>query len=212
MNPRGIGFSHLVEDEAALRTLVPPPPKRGFAKQIDILDRHARAWIEASPLVFIATADAEGVCDVSPRGGPAGWVRILDERRIALPDAPGNRRADTLRNVLANPMCGLSFVVPGRREVLRVNGRACVTTDPAVLDGIPGRPILAIGVAVREVYIHCGKAFIRSGLWEPDSWPAVDDLPSLPEILRDHYALNERHESIEQTTALVTESYTQRMW
>jgi len=207
MKSRATGFSHLVEDEASLRTFVAPPTSGTNDKVLDRLDRHARSWIEASPLLFVATADADGACDVSPRGGPAGWVRILDDRRIALPEAPGNRRADTLRNVLGNAMCALSFVVPGRQEVLRVNGRACVTADPAVLDGIPGRPVVAIGVEVEELYIHCGKAFIRSHLWKPDTWPAVDSLPSLSEILRDQCGLK-----IAESEALVNESYTQRMW
>jgi PPOX class probable FMN-dependent enzyme len=126
-------FERLIETEEQLRELIPARARTRLSsnKELDHLDAHARAWIEASPFVLLATADADGHCDVSPRGGPPGWVRVLDERRLALPDAPGNRRLDSAHNVLENPRCGLIFLVPGRTETLRVNGRACLTRDPA---------------------------------------------------------------------------------
>lgn len=155
--------------------------------------------------MLVGTADAEGRCDVSPRGGPAGWARILDDRRLALPEAPGNRRVDSLRNVLANPRCGLLFLVPGRRETLRVNGRACVTTDPAVLDGIPGSPVVALGLEVEEVFLHYAKAFIRSALRDAGPWPPPDHLPSAAQILRDHAARNGHATSVEEAEAQIVE-------
>lgn len=207
-------FTDVVTTEAGLRELLPPaPPGRlSVAKEIDALDEHARTWIAASPLVLVASADADGRCDVSPRGGPAGWVRVLDERRLALPDAPGNRRADTLRNVIATGRCGLLFLVPGRRDVLRVNGRACVTTDPSTLAGIPGDPVLALGVEADEVFFHCAKALIRSQLWDAESWADPGSLAPLAETLRAHAARNGRVASKGEAEAQVEESLAQRMW
>jgi len=204
-------FRSVLRSEAELRALVPPPPPERISvlKEIPWLDDHARAWIDRSRLAFVATTDHEGRCDVSPRGGPPGWVRVLDEQRLALPDAPGNRRVDTFRNVVLNPRCGLVFLVPGRSEVLRVNGRAWATTDPEALEGIPGKPVLALGVEVDEVFLHCSKALIRSSLWDA---PAVDDLPSGAEILRAHLALNGRTVSGEEAERQVTESIRERIW
>ena len=146
-------------------------------------------------MCFVATAASDGSCDVSPRGGPPGWVQVLDERRLVLPEAPGNRRLDSLRNVLTNPHCGLVFLIPGRRETLRVNGDAFITRDPELLEGIPGRPLVALAVCALEVFLQCPKAFIRSGLWEPGAWPDPRALPSGAQILRDHAASNGRKSS-----------------
>ncbi len=206
-----VAFRNVLSSEAELRALVPPPPpeRMSVLKEITCLDEHARAWIERSRLAFVATADGEGRCDVSPRGGPPGWVRVLDEHRLALPDAPGNRRIDTFRNVLVNPRCGLVFLVPGRTEVLRINGRAWATTDPETLEGIPGNPLLALGVEVDEVFLHCSKALIRASLWDA---PAVEDLPSGAEILRAHVARNGRTVSGEEAEQQVSESIRERIW
>jgi len=171
-----------------------------------------REWIGASPLVFLATADAEGRCDVSPRGGPPGWVRVIDESRLAMPDAPGNRRADSLRNIIATGRCGLLFAVPGRREVLRVNGEACLTTDPDLLAGIPGKPKLAVGVTAQEIFLHCAKAFIRSSVWEADTWADPASLPSGAEILRDHAAVNGFERPVAEAEEQVAESIATRLW
>jgi len=207
-------FTGLITTEEQLRALVPLAPRErlSVAKEIEVLDEPARAWIAASPLVLVASADRAGRCDVSPRGGPAGWVRVLDERRLALPDAPGNRRADTLRNVIATGRCGLLFLVPGRRDVLRVNGRACVTTDPATLEGIPGAPVLAVGVEVDEVFFHCAKALIRSQLWDADTWPDPSSLAPLAATLRAHAARNGRASPTGEAEAQIAESLAQRMW
>jgi PPOX class probable FMN-dependent enzyme len=207
-------FRNVVATEAELRELVPPPPpeRLSASKQLDALDEHARDWIDRTPLVLVATADAAGRCDVSPRGGPPGWVGVLDERRLVLPDAPGNRRVDSFRNVLANPRCGLLFVIPGRRDTLRVNGRACVTTDPELLRGIPGRPSLALGVEIEEVYAHCGKALIRSAAWDPEAWPDTEGLASLALMLRDAAARNGHKASLADAEAQIDESIRERLW
>lgn len=207
-------FQELITSEEALRELVPPPPatRLSRSKELRELDEHARAWIAASPLVLVASADADGRCDVSPRGGPAGWVRVLDDHRIALPDAPGNGRIDTLRNVVQTGRAGLLFVVPGRRDVLRVNGSACVTRDPEALEGIPGSPRLALGVVAEEVFFHCAKALLRSGVWDPDGWPAPDALAPFSVVLRDHAARNGNDVDLDDAEAQIVESLATRMW
>jgi len=184
-----VDFGDLVTTEEGLREVVPAPPDGAPAlrKQIDHLDAHCRDFIARSPFFVLATADADGTCDTSPRGGPAGFVRVLDERRLLVPEYPGNRRADSHRNLLANPRASLIFMIPGLRETLRVTGRACITRDVALLEGlaVDGKaPRLGIGVEVEEAFVHCAKAFIRSGLWRPETWP--DEVPSAARMLRDH--------------------------
>jgi len=207
-------FADVITTEEALRELVPEPPAHRLSryKQLDRLDEHARAWIGTSPLVLVASAAADGRCDVSPRGGPAGWVRVLDDRRLALPDAPGNGRADTLRNVVQTGHVGLLFLVPGRRDVLRVNGAAWVTTDRETLDGIPGTPKVAVGVRADEVFFHCAKALLRSQLWDPESWPDASELAPLAVTLRDHAAHNGRAVDVDDAEAQIVESLAKRMW
>jgi PPOX class probable FMN-dependent enzyme len=207
-------FERLIESEEQLLELIPARARTRLSsnKELDHLDAHARAWIEASPFVLLATADADGHCDVSPRGGPPGWVRVLDERRLALPDAPGNRRLDSAHNVLENPRCGLIFLVPGRTETLRVNGRACLTRDPAALEGIPGDSKLAFGVVAEQVYLHCSKAFMRARLWDPGAWPDPDALPTGAEIFRDQIALNGVEVERAEAEAAIEESIRERMW
>jgi PPOX class probable FMN-dependent enzyme len=132
---------------------------------------------------------------VTPRGGAAGFARVLDDQHVALPDAKGNNRTDSLRNIVVNPHAGLLFLIPGLGETLRVNGPASLTRDPGLLEDLAhdGRvPTLAVVVEAREVFLHCAKAFIRSGLWKPETWPPRDDLPSAARILRDHTGQTDR--------------------
>jgi PPOX class probable FMN-dependent enzyme len=182
-------FGELVRSEDELRAVVRPPAADSppVRKQIDHLDDHCRDFIARSPFFLLATANAAGDCDASPRGGPPGFVRVLDERRLVVPEYPGNRRADSHRNLLENPRAAMLFAIPGLRETLRVAGRACITRDEALLAdlGVNGRtPKLGIGLEVEEAFIHCAKAFIRSSLWQPETWP--QELPSASAILRDH--------------------------
>ena len=191
--------------------MFPDPTPNAYAKQIDRLDAYCHELIAASPILFMATSGPDGTCDVAPKGGPAGFARAVGEDRIVIPEGKGNNRLDTLVNILANPHVGLLFVIPGRNETLRVNGRATLTTDPEVLEQVPlgGRtPTLAIGVDADEVYTHCGKAFIRSELWDPATWPAKDALPSPAEVLREHVG----NATLEQVEARLRESYTERLW
>lgn len=184
-------FEHAVPDVVGLRELYRQPHPLVLRKQIDHVDAAARSFIEASPFVVVATTGPGGV-DASPRGGAPGFVAVLDAGRLAMGDLAGNNRLDTHTNVLADPRVGLIFLVPGVEETLRVNGRATLTTDPAVLDAVAvhgRRPPLAIGIDVDECFIHCAKAFRRSGLWQPESWPVPDERPSAARALREHIGL-----------------------
>lgn len=138
-----------------------------------------RLWLAATPLVFIATSDADGNMDVSPKGDPAGFVHVLDDTTIVIPERPGNRRADGFHNLLGNPHIGLIFVIPGRGDTLRINGTATLVTDAPYFDDLivkGHRPIMATVVAIDEVFHHCSKAFLRSRTWHPDEW----DLETVP--------------------------------
>jgi uncharacterized protein len=181
-------FRDLITDEKDLRALLGSPSEVALKKQIPRLDEHCRAFIAHAPFVALATADGAGHCDVSPKGDPAGFVRVIDDTHLVVPDRPGNKRLDGLRNILANPHVALLFLVPERGETLRVNGRACITRDPDLLGtmAVDGKvPGLAIGVEVEEVFLHCAKAFKRSGLWEPARWPDISGLVSSAKIFHD---------------------------
>jgi PPOX class probable FMN-dependent enzyme len=140
-------------------------------------------------MLFVATFSEEGHCDVSPRGGPPGFVTVLDDAHLAIPDATGNRRLDTLENIVATGRAGLIFIIPGRDTTLRVNGRAAVSAEPDLLSQLTpvGKaPRTAIVVEAEEVYAHCPKAFVRSKLWDPDTWPDPTDLPTSAEVSLAH--------------------------
>lgn len=182
-------FEGAVRDEVELRELYEPPGWIPKNKSIDHLDRHCRDYLAVCGFVLLASADAEGRADVTPRGGPRGFVTVLDERTLAIPDATGNRRLDTMRNVVQTGRAGLLALLPGRGQTLRINGRACVSTQPALLTQLTavGKPPLsALVLAVEEVFTHCPKAFVRSGLWDPATWPQADEQPSPALMLRDH--------------------------
>ncbi len=190
--------------EEVLATLGEPMESQ-VRKVIDHIDVHCRAWIERSPFVVISTASAAGAVDVSPRGDPPGFVRVLDPKTLAVPDRPGNHRGDTFLNVLENPHVGLMFVVPKRREVVRVSGTAVIVKDGSLLESmaVGGKvPTLALVVQVREAMFHCGKSMIRSHMWEPDLWGPVDGLPTYGRALVDHGQLERSVEDMERATDL----------
>ncbi len=185
-------FGHRIVSLDELRAVIPPPDAPAIRKNIDHLDAHCRAFIAASPFLVVASVSADGAVDASPRGGPPGFVRVLDERRLAMPDYPGNRRLNSWTNVLETSRVQLIFFVPGVLETLRVSGRACLTRDPALLAELDDRgrtPKLALGIDVEVAFLHCGKALRRAELWEPDSWPARDVLPPAARIFIDHMGL-----------------------
>ena len=176
-----------VRDEAELRVLLGRPSDLVRAKIADRLDELTRQFVDRSPFVLLATSAPDGSCDVSPRGDPPGFVRILDEQTILLPERPGNRLADSLRNVLRNPHVGLLFVIPGVGDTLRVNGRATIVTDEELLAScaVEGKvPKLGVLVDVEEVFTHCSKAFLRAELWDSSRHVDRSELPSSGEIHR----------------------------
>jgi hypothetical protein len=179
--------AHAITDEAQLRALIGGPSDVVVSKLSDRLNDLTRRFVERSPFVCVATARPDGGLDVSPRGDPAGFVRILDERTLLIPDRPGNRIADTLTNLLHDPRIGLLFLVPGVGDTFRVNGRARIVDDPDLLapTAVEGRvPRLGILVAIEEAYTQCSKAVIRSELWNPERHVDRSELPSSGEILR----------------------------
>jgi PPOX class probable FMN-dependent enzyme len=204
-------FENTVATQDELRELYAQPLQRTIDKEIDHIDRNCRAFIAHAPFVSIATASAGGLCEVSPRGGAPGWVAVLDEHRLLLPDDRGNNRLDSLTNIVETEQVGLLFLVPGRRETLRVNGRAWITTDADVLAHAPlnGKiPPAGIGVEVRTAFLQCGKALIRSGLWQPENWPDIDGLAPSAEMYKDHIAGGMTTEQMDEA---LRESYTQRL-
>jgi PPOX class probable FMN-dependent enzyme len=180
--------SAVIQTEAELVALLGEPTALVRQKVATRLNPLTRQFIERAPLVCLGTSDAHGHCDVSPRGDPAGFVRILDDETLLLPERPGNRLADSLRNIVSNPRVGLWFVIPGVTETFRVNGRATLTTDAALLEPsrIEGKhPRLGILIDIEEAYTQCSKALIRSDFWNPSRHLARSDLPSNGEIHRE---------------------------
>jgi len=182
-----VGFDAVLTTEAELRELYRMPGSVA-EKVLGHLDEHARTFIEVAPFVLVGTASSDGTGDVSPKGGPPGFVVVLDDQRLVIPDLAGNNLLDSITNIVAGSGVGLLFLVPGVEETLRVNGHACITTDPTVLDACAvkdRRPKAAIGVTVTQQYMHCAKAFRRSELWNLQTWPDRSTLPSLGCIVRD---------------------------
>ena len=179
--------AHVIRDEAELRSIHGMPSDLVQAKVRDRLDQLTRQFVERSPFVLLATSGRDGSCDVSPRGDPPGFVRVLDERTLLLPERPGNRLADSLRNILGNGHVGLLFVIPGVGDTLRVNGRATLITDEELLadSAVEGKaPRLGLLVEIDQVFTHCAKAFLRAALWDPSRYVERSELPSSGEIHR----------------------------
>lgn len=190
----------------------PGPDSRVRRKELRFIDPHARNFISRSPFVVLSTSSADGRCDATPRGDAPGFVKVLDETTLIIPDRPGNRRLDSMENILSNPRAGLLFMIPGMDETLRVNGRATLTTDPEVLQraAIDGRlPRIALGIDVDECFLHCAKALRRGGLWDPSSWPAKEDRPSAGAIFKAHVGIDAEPEAIE---ADLEQGYKVSMW
>jgi PPOX class probable FMN-dependent enzyme len=182
----------IVSTEAAIEEVIGKPSPKVLAKVVNSLDDICRAFIAQSPFVVVASSDAMGRLDVSPKGDPRGFVHVLDDQTIAIPERPGNRRADTFRNVLQNPKVGLIFLVPNKGETLRISGTARIVRDPwlrelmAVADRAPE---LALVVTVEEAFVHCTKCIIRSGMWKPETWRS-GELASIGEAMVVHGRLD----------------------
>ncbi|MBQ0902720.1 pyridoxamine 5'-phosphate oxidase family protein [Micromonospora sp. U21] len=183
-----------------LRELLGVPNARAANKERPRLHERDRQWVAASPFCLVATAGADGSCDVSPKGDPAGFALVLDDTTIALPERPGNRRADGYRNILDNPHVGLLFMIPGRTDTLRINGRARLVRDAPWFDDMVVKghqPVLAVVVEIEQIFYHCAKAFLRSALWQPETWqPEV--LPSRARLVKEVEAPTENLEDLER--------------
>ena len=201
----------IIEDSQQLRELYGAPSERSLKKQLSRFDKHCRAFIARSPFLVIASSDPSGRCDASPKGDAPGFVQVIDDETLLIPDRLGNNRVDTIGNLLTSPGVGLIFLVPGINETLRVNGRAQVTTDPALLQplAVNGKvPRSGILVSAEEIYFHCGKALIRSDLWNPEKHLRRSQFPSLGRILADQIG----GMSVEESERLTAESYNARLY
>ena len=185
-----LDFREVISSVEGLEAVLGRPGPRVLAKVTNTIDGLSRDFIARSPFVLVASSDGEGNFDVSPKGDPPGFVRVLDNgRALAIPERPGNRRADTFRNVLRNPRVGLIFLVPGKSETLRVSGTASIVRDIELREemALGGKvPELALVVAVHEAFVHCTKCVVRSHLWAPEHWPSLDGVPSLAEVMVTH--------------------------
>ncbi len=201
-----------VETGAQLRDIAPTPSRRVENKVIDHVDPLAERFIAASPLAILGTRRADGGVDQTPRGDPAGFVKVLDPKTLALPDRPGNNRMDAIENILRDDAVGLLFMIPGHGDTLRVDGRAAVVRDDALAEklAVNGRPAgLVILIRVARVLSHCPKAFIRSRAWHPEDWPDTSNVPSLAEMLKAHASLDE---TIPELEAVIERSNMERLY
>lgn len=201
------------EEFEEFRSFIGEPSQRAANKVIPFIDEHCRDFISKSPFLSLATSNSEGQCDVSPRGDAPGFVTVLDEQHLFIPERPGNRRMDSVQNIITNPNIGLLFFIPGLGETLRINGKAYICRDPELLEKsiVNGRaPLFGIGVEVKECYVHCAKAFIRSELWNPDSWLAKEALPSAPQMLVAHTKIP--NVTADQVAKELQEGYTNRLY
>lgn len=176
-----------------LREIIGMPHDLVIKKEISIMDEHCMRFISMSPLFFLSTSNVDGKCDVSPRGDFPSEIKILNHSQLVIPDRPGNKRVDSLKNILSNPHVGLVFVIPGLEEVLRINGKATIIRNRDILDKISEHrkpPLLGIGVDVEECFIHCSRALKKSGIWNSDTWKNKETLPSGLEIFHAHLKIN----------------------
>ncbi|MGZ0050352.1 pyridoxamine 5'-phosphate oxidase family protein [Brevibacillus gelatini] len=206
-------FREVVTSEEQLRETFGEPSRLVQNKSIFHLDKHCRNYIAQSPFLIISTADEKGNCDASPRGDAPGFVHIIDDHHLVIPERPGNRRMDSITNILKNPHVGLIFLIPTLEETLRINGKACVIQDQDILQkmAVKGKvPALGIGVQVEECYVHCAKAFLRSGLWKPDMWPEAGTTPDIAKMVADH--VNLPGISAKEVAEGLRDSYTNRLY
>lgn len=186
-------FENIITSEDELRAILGYPSEIVTRKTINYIDEHCQKFIENSPFITIATSNLQGNFDVSPKGDPAGFVKILDDKTLAIPDRPGNAKADTLTNIIKNPNVGLIFLIPGIKETLRVNGEALIVTDERILELLicdGKKPSFAIIVKVKEAFMHCAKCMIRSKLWQNSETLKERPVASLAKALVDHGKLD----------------------
>ncbi|MFZ0548466.1 MAG: pyridoxamine 5'-phosphate oxidase family protein [Candidatus Promineifilaceae bacterium] len=205
-------FNEIIADEKTLREIIGYPSDMNANKVIPILDDHCKAFIARSPYLLLASSDGDGNLDISPKGDPPGFVQILDNQTIAIPDRIGNGRIDTLTNIVENDQVALFFLIPGKRETLRVSGSAIIVRDNWLREqmAVKGKlPNLAIVVKVQRAFMHCAKSMIRSKIWQPDLWQDSSDMSSLSRILIDHANLSC---SVDELQEFIDESYEKRLY
>ncbi|WP_078551665.1 MSMEG_1061 family FMN-dependent PPOX-type flavoprotein [Bacillus alkalicellulosilyticus] len=189
-----INFSEdAITSEEELRELIGFPHEHVVKKSVSIIDDNCKRFISMSPLIFLATSSTEGTCDVSPRGDNPSSIKILNEHQLVIPDRPGNRRLDSIMNIVSNPHVGLIFLIPGLDEVLRVNGRATIIKNGDILKEMSLRgkpPLLGIGVDVEECFIHCPRALKEAKVWDSSTWLPKSELPSMKDIFLNHLKIN----------------------
>ena len=205
-------FREVVSTDEELRAVVGEPPSHSVAKVVTAIDRIARTFIEHAPFAFVASVGEAGRLDVSPRGDPAGFVKVLDEHTLAVPDRLGNRRLDTFHNVLRNPSVGIIFLIPGVTHTLRVSGKAIIVRDDSLRDTMKmnGKaPDHVLVVGVERVFGHCPKCMIRSGLWRPDTWGDPTAVPSFAEMLVAHA---KPQKSVDQMQTIIERGNKERLY
>ena len=204
-----------IRSAAEVKDILGPVHPSQIAKVIDHIDANCAKWIERCPFIVISSINAAGAMDISPKGDPAGFVKVLDKHTLAIPDRLGNQRADTFLNVLENPSVGILFIVPKRREVVRMAGLASLERDPDLLVRMAVNekmPRIAMLVHVQEAFFHCGKSMIRSGMWEPERWGSIDGLPSYAQAMKDAGGPTNFKDSLESLQSLVERNETQRLY
>ena len=207
-------LTNVIESEYELRTVFPPPAGGAVAKQIDELDDHCRAFLAHSPFLVLGTTNPEGTGDTSPKGGPAGFVKVLDANTVAFGELPGNYRIDGFRNIVRDRRVGLIFFIPGLDESLRINGTAVIVRDPDVLAACSiddKLPKVAVVVTTNEIFIHCGKAMRRSSLWKRDGWPDVSDMATVACMLVAHVKVPGDPDGT-KTGRMLEKGYAATMW
>jgi uncharacterized protein len=208
-----ISYQETIKSVNELQSMLGYPSEMVKNKSISYIDHHCKDFIAKSPFLVLSTSDNEGYCDVSPRGDLPGFVHVLNDTQLVIPERPGNKRMDSMRNILSNSRVGLIFFIPGLGETLRVNGQAKLIKDSEILESmaVKGKtPLVGIAVDVDECFIHCAKAFIRSGLWDPSTWQDEGLLPSVATIISDHVNLpNTTAREVEQR---LKESYKVRLY
>ncbi len=205
-------FLEVVTTEAQFRSVMGSPPALVLRKELNELDSHAKEFIGRCPFLLIGTSGADGRMDMSPKGDPPGFVLVLDDKTLAIPDRLGNRRADTFLNLVVNDQIGLIFFVPGKQETLRISGRAIIVRDLKIREQMAVKdklPDFAIIMEVHQMFFHCAKCIIRSNLWKPEAWPSLSGLPSLAETM---ISAGKLSHSVEEMQAIVDQDAATRLY